>query len=263
MCLFEPSLCNKRWTLSYVRKHQRVFQNNNLESQQQIEKHESSFITDLAVGKPINQRKLNKFEKYKKSMLILRDIASLISEQSGDIFDLSMNNILKLKALLLDGKLIHICELDENNEGNEINLLANFNINHTLEHARVDEIVPSYDNGNSSNNMHEPVVETVDNQIYSDHTEEVFLPNYTDNASYNTDQIDYVSLFNTNTETRTDIFDSEILNSTISQSNNIMTLNTAGKHYFLDNVNKNCNENEGVVFKLTENQNLAEKNKKN
>lgn len=82
-------------------------------------------------------------------MLVLRDIASLMSEQSGDNFSLSMNNILKFKDLLLDGKFVEVSELYENIDDSTVTLKENNDNNEITEHVEIaenSEIIDS--NGN-------------------------------------------------------------------------------------------------------------------
>ncbi|CAH0553152.1 unnamed protein product [Brassicogethes aeneus] len=118
--LYEESLCNKRWTKDHLRKHQKILTNCSVVDSATTD---SVVITDLTNNSKMN-RKLNKFEKYKKSMLIMRDICSLVAEKSGNQYEITIKALLKLKDFLLEDKLIDIVDIGQNTELTQ-NLFSN------------------------------------------------------------------------------------------------------------------------------------------
>ena len=77
--LFDPSLCDRRWTYAYYRATQKIFINSSIEP---------SFDTVESSSK--GKHKLSQHEKYRKASLLTSELASVASGASHVHFDLRL-----------------------------------------------------------------------------------------------------------------------------------------------------------------------------
>ena len=109
--LYDPTLCETRWTSDYYNHHQRIF--SNLDS---VAVHNISHIPQKSTSVLSTQ------QKYKKAALITTELASITSESSGILFDRRIELLQELISSWKEGKEISLMEIDS---GLQVNLVLN------------------------------------------------------------------------------------------------------------------------------------------
>ena len=112
--LYDPTLCETRWTSDYYNHHQRIFAN--LDS---VAVHNISHIPQKSTSVLSTQ------QKYKKAALdlITTELASITSESSGILFDRRIELLQELISSWKEGKEISLMESDS---GLQVNLVSGY-----------------------------------------------------------------------------------------------------------------------------------------
>ena len=101
--LFDPSLCDRRWTYAYYRATQKIFINSSIEP---------SFDTVESSSK--GKHKLSQHEKYRKASLLTSELASVARGASHVHFD---RRLQVLKDLIVHWKSNQEVTLVEDDKG--------------------------------------------------------------------------------------------------------------------------------------------------
>ena len=102
--LFDPSICDKRWTADYYRSSQRLFS---------TQSSESSLAVVCSSTK--EKRKLSQHEKCRKGLLLTSELASVASVSSNIHFDRRMKLLRDLIDYWKCGTEVGLVEIDEGN----------------------------------------------------------------------------------------------------------------------------------------------------
>ena len=98
--LFDPSLCDKRWTAAYYRANQRLFLTTSI--------HPSVNVQSACKGK----RKLSQHEKYHKALLLTSELVSVASIASQFHFDRRLKVLNDLLTYWKNNEEVAIVEAD-------------------------------------------------------------------------------------------------------------------------------------------------------
>ena len=100
--LFDPNLCNQRWTSTYYKETQRLFTSYNSSTQ-------SSLVTTASKQ---HRRKLSQHEKFRKASIVTSELASVASEASNVHFDRRITLLKDLIAYWRNGDEMTLMEVD-------------------------------------------------------------------------------------------------------------------------------------------------------
>ena len=100
--LFDPILCNQRWTSTYYKETQRLFTSYNSSTQ-------SSLVTTASKQ---HRRKLSQHEKFRKASIVTSELASVASEASNVHFDRRIALLKDLIAYWKNGDEVTLMEVE-------------------------------------------------------------------------------------------------------------------------------------------------------
>lgn len=102
--IFDPSLCEKRWTSEYYKSTQRVFLD--LSSS-------TPSVTTVSFSDCKKQRKLSQHEKFRKANMMTTELAAVVSESSHVHFHRRLNLVEELINYWKSGDEVALTEIDD------------------------------------------------------------------------------------------------------------------------------------------------------
>jgi len=121
---YDESLCNERWTRKHYYSNQRLFLTDNLVTEQNFDMSPGSSHT--VVKAPIL---LNQHQKFSKAWMLLKSLASLISEEGNTKYHAKLRQLIQLKTAWENDKDVTIMEQDKDTENISNEAEAEVNIN--------------------------------------------------------------------------------------------------------------------------------------
>ena len=102
--LYDPKICDNRWTFAYYQSTQRLFVNSS-----------SSSSLAIIVSKSKDVRKLSQHEKYRKAVVFTSELASVVSVASSVHFQRRIRLLKKLTDHWKNGEEVSLVEVGEGN----------------------------------------------------------------------------------------------------------------------------------------------------
>ena len=102
--LYDPKICDNRWTFSYYQSTQRIFVSSS-----------SSSSLAITVSKLKDVRKLSQHKKYHKAVVLTSELASVASVASSVHFQRRINLLKKLIDHWKNGEEVSLVEVGEGN----------------------------------------------------------------------------------------------------------------------------------------------------
>jgi zinc finger SWIM domain-containing protein 3 len=101
--IFEPNICEKRWTSEYYKSTQRIF----------LDFPSTPSVTTVFFSNSKKQRALSQHEKFRKANMITTELAAVISESSQIHFHRRLSLVKKLIEYWKSGEEVALTEIDD------------------------------------------------------------------------------------------------------------------------------------------------------